>query len=72
MIAVHAGLEKSKGVEEQLKLLKARNTILPKVEQLSGRHDVWEMPKVTLAIQLFCRSLRLLFSFDELTWEDIF
>ncbi|CAL9194377.1 tyrosine-protein phosphatase RLPH2-like [Musa acuminata AAA Group] len=45
LIAVHAGLEKSKGVEEQLKLLKARNTILPKVEQLSGRHDVWEMPK---------------------------
>ncbi|RWW08308.1 hypothetical protein BHE74_00019210 [Ensete ventricosum] len=45
LIAVHAGLEKSKGVEEQLKLLRARNTILPKVEQLSGRLDVWDMPK---------------------------
>ncbi|XP_058107864.1 tyrosine-protein phosphatase RLPH2-like isoform X2 [Magnolia sinica] len=40
-----AGLEKTKGVEEQLKLLKARDTSLPKVEALSGRQNVWEIPK---------------------------
>ncbi|XP_077230435.1 tyrosine-protein phosphatase RLPH2-like [Tasmannia lanceolata] len=45
LIAVHAGLDKSKGVEEQLKLLKARDTSLPKVEALSGRKNVWEIPK---------------------------
>ncbi|XP_058107855.1 tyrosine-protein phosphatase RLPH2-like isoform X1 [Magnolia sinica] len=45
LIAVHAGLEKTKGVEEQLKLLKARDTSLPKVEALSGRQNVWEIPK---------------------------
>ncbi|KAG1330993.1 Serine/threonine-protein phosphatase BSL2 like [Cocos nucifera] len=45
LLAVHAGLEQSKGVDEQLKLLRARDTSLPKVEDLSGRHNVWEMPK---------------------------
>ncbi|KAL6988365.1 Tyrosine-protein phosphatase rlph2 [Sarracenia purpurea var. burkii] len=45
LIAVHAGLEKAKGVEEQLKLLKARDTRVPKVEALSGRKNVWDIPK---------------------------
>lgn len=45
LIAVHAGLERGKGVEEQLKLLKVRDTSIPKVEALSGRANVWEIPK---------------------------
>lgn len=46
MIAVHAGLEKRVDVKEQLKLLKARNTRVPKVEALSGRKSVWDIPEV--------------------------
>ncbi|KAK7392575.1 hypothetical protein VNO78_21018 [Psophocarpus tetragonolobus] len=45
LIAVHAGLEKGKDVKEQLKLLKARNTREPKVECLSGRKNVWDIPE---------------------------
>ncbi|WOL15512.1 hypothetical protein Cni_G24293 [Canna indica] len=45
LIAVHAGLQKLKAVEEQLKLLKSRDTSLPKVDQLSGRQDVWQIPE---------------------------
>ncbi|KAF8396444.1 hypothetical protein HHK36_018063 [Tetracentron sinense] len=45
LIAVHAGLEKEKGVQEQLKFLKARDTRVPKVEALSGKKNVWEIPK---------------------------
>ncbi|XP_047308082.1 tyrosine-protein phosphatase RLPH2-like [Impatiens glandulifera] len=45
LIAVHAGLEDGKGVEEQLTLLKARDTSVPKVEALSGRKSVWDTPK---------------------------
>ncbi|KAF2307600.1 hypothetical protein GH714_030075 [Hevea brasiliensis] len=45
LIAVHAGLEKGKNVEEQLKLLKAKDTRVPKVEALSGRKNVWDIPK---------------------------
>ncbi|XP_043691883.1 tyrosine-protein phosphatase RLPH2-like [Telopea speciosissima] len=45
MIAVHAGLEKNKGVEEQLKLLKSKDTRVPKVEALSGRKSVLEIPE---------------------------
>ncbi|GAB2300694.1 Tyrosine-protein phosphatase rlph2 [Dionaea muscipula] len=48
LIAVHAGLEKGKGVEEQVKLLKARDTRLPKVEALSGRKTVWDIPEELL------------------------
>ncbi|XP_059667476.1 tyrosine-protein phosphatase RLPH2-like [Cornus florida] len=44
-IAVHAGLEKAKGVAEQLKYLKARDTRIPKVEALSGRKSVWDIPE---------------------------
>ncbi|KAI8563100.1 hypothetical protein RHMOL_Rhmol03G0087400 [Rhododendron molle] len=45
LIAVHAGLEKGKAVEEQLKFLKARDTRVPKVEALSGRKSVWDIPE---------------------------
>ncbi|ONK77613.1 uncharacterized protein A4U43_C02F8550 [Asparagus officinalis] len=44
-IAVHAGLEKSKRVDEQLMFLRARDTSIPKVEDLSGRANVWEIPQ---------------------------
>ncbi|PIA39224.1 hypothetical protein AQUCO_02700420v1 [Aquilegia coerulea] len=45
LIAVHAGLEKAKGVEEQLKLLKGKDTSVPKVAALSGRANVWDIPE---------------------------
>lgn len=45
LMAVHAGLDKSKEVGEQIGLLKARDTSLPKVEALSGRKNVWKIPK---------------------------
>ncbi|XP_052171985.1 tyrosine-protein phosphatase RLPH2-like [Diospyros lotus] len=45
LIAVHAGLERGKGVKEQLQFLKARDTRVPKVEALSGRKNVWDIPK---------------------------
>lgn len=45
LIAVHAGLEKEKNVEEQLRYLKARDTSIPKVQALSGRKTVWDIPK---------------------------
>ncbi|KAL5545907.1 hypothetical protein UlMin_005594 [Ulmus minor] len=45
LIAVHAGLERDKDVEEQLKLLKNKDTRVPKVEPLSGRKNVWDIPK---------------------------
>nr|DAD48628.1 TPA_asm: hypothetical protein HUJ06_018565 [Nelumbo nucifera] len=46
LIAVHAGLERGKGVEEQLKFLKAKDTRISKVECLSGRKNVWDIPQV--------------------------
>ena len=46
LIAVHAGLEKEVDVKEQLKMLKARDTWVPKVQQLSGRKNVWDIPEV--------------------------
>ncbi|QCE05937.1 uncharacterized protein LOC114190621 [Vigna unguiculata] len=45
LIAVHAGLQKKVDVKEQLKLLKARDTRVPKVEALSGRKTVWDIPE---------------------------
>ncbi|CAI9097794.1 OLC1v1034290C1 [Oldenlandia corymbosa var. corymbosa] len=44
LIAVHAGLEKNRDVEQQLKSLKAKDTRIPKVQALSGRQSVWEIP----------------------------
>ncbi|GLT94662.1 hypothetical protein SLE2022_123910 [Rubroshorea leprosula] len=45
LIAVHAGLEKEKNVEDQLKFLKAREAWVPKIEALSGRKSVHDIPK---------------------------
>lgn len=45
LIAVHAGLEKGKSVEVQLNYLKAKDTRIPKVEALSGRKNVWDIPE---------------------------
>ncbi|XP_051130658.1 tyrosine-protein phosphatase RLPH2-like isoform X2 [Andrographis paniculata] len=45
LIAVHAGLEMSRSVDEQMNYLKAKNTKIPKVESLSGRRNVWDIPK---------------------------
>lgn len=57
LIAVHAGLEKDKDVQEQLKFLKARDTRVPKVEALSGRKNVWDIPKVMIHCLLFLQPL---------------
>ncbi|KAL6133569.1 hypothetical protein ACLB2K_065804 [Fragaria x ananassa] len=46
LIAVHAGLEKDKGVKQQLEFLKDRDTRIPKIAALSGRKDVWNIPEV--------------------------
>lgn len=46
LIAVHAGLEKGKDVEEQIKFLKGRVARVPKLEALSGRKNVWDLPQV--------------------------
>ncbi|PIN00137.1 Serine/threonine specific protein phosphatase PP1, catalytic subunit [Handroanthus impetiginosus] len=45
LIAVHAGLEKGKGVEEQLRYLKAKDTKISKVAALSGSKNVWNIPE---------------------------
>ncbi|KAK6942637.1 Calcineurin-like phosphoesterase domain, ApaH type [Dillenia turbinata] len=45
LIAVHAGLEKGKDVQEQLKFLRAKDTRINKVECLSGRKNVWDIPQ---------------------------
>jgi len=45
LIAVHAGLEKSVDLNEQLRVLRTRDTRVPKVPMLSGRQDVWNTPK---------------------------
>nr|ABK23265.1 unknown [Picea sitchensis] len=44
LIAVHAGLEITKSVEEQLNVLYNRDVTFPRVEALSGRKNVWEIP----------------------------
>uniref|UniRef100_M8AQJ2 Uncharacterized protein n=1 Tax=Aegilops tauschii TaxID=37682 RepID=M8AQJ2_AEGTA len=45
LIAVHAGLEKSLDLNEQLRVLRTRDTRVPKVQMLSGRQDVWSIPQ---------------------------
>lgn len=46
LIAVHAGLEKDKDVKQQLEFLRARDTRVPRIEALSDRQNVWNIPKV--------------------------
>ncbi|KAK9733770.1 hypothetical protein RND81_04G091000 [Saponaria officinalis] len=45
LIAVHGGLQQDKPVNEQLNVLKARDTSISKVECLSGRKTIWDMPE---------------------------
>ncbi|CAN6719766.1 unnamed protein product [Malus baccata var. baccata] len=45
LIVVHAGLEKDKDVKQQLAFLKAKDTRVLKIEALSGRKNVWDIPK---------------------------
>lgn len=45
LIAVHAGLERTIDLNEQLRVLRTRDTRVPKVQMLSGRQDVWDTPK---------------------------
>ncbi|KAF3795424.1 hypothetical protein EJ110_NYTH04955 [Nymphaea thermarum] len=45
LIAVHAGLVTKRDVESQLKMLRSRDTSQPKAANLSGRKDVWDIPK---------------------------
>nr|XP_028948878.1 uncharacterized protein LOC114821136 [Malus domestica] len=45
LIAVHAGLEKDKDAKQQSAFLKAKDTRVPKIEALSGRKNVWDIPK---------------------------
>ena len=72
LIAVHAGLEKSVDLNEQLRVLRTRDTRVPKVPMLSGRQDVWNTPKVSYYVILFlsispnkktCLTLAYLFLF---------
>eukprot|EP00850_Spirogloea_muscicola_P011608 SM000072S21242 [mRNA] locus=s72:603668:605206:- [translate_table: standard] len=44
LIAVHAGLLSTEPVEEQLNMLRARDVRQPRIEQLSGRGNVWKTP----------------------------
>lgn len=53
LIAVHAGLEKGRDVKEQLKLLKSRDTRVPKVEALNGRKSVVDIPEVIACCILY-------------------
>lgn len=53
LIAVNAQLKKKRGVEEQVAYLRATDTSIPKVEALSGRKNVWDMPEVFLPLAIF-------------------
>ncbi|KAJ7546082.1 hypothetical protein O6H91_08G024000 [Diphasiastrum complanatum] len=44
LIAVHAGLEKTKLLKEQLLVLRHRDVRVSRLEALSGRQNVWETP----------------------------
>ncbi|CAA7021959.1 unnamed protein product [Microthlaspi erraticum] len=48
LIAVHAGLENNKSVEEQLEILRAKDTSISRIEPLSGRRNVWDIPQELL------------------------
>lgn len=41
LVAAHAGLEGGETVDEQFKMLKGKDTQVPKVGPLSGRAGVW-------------------------------
>ncbi|XP_006652252.1 tyrosine-protein phosphatase RLPH2-like [Oryza brachyantha] len=45
LIAVHAGLGRSIDLNEQFRVLRTKDTRVSKVAMLSGRQDVWNIPK---------------------------
>ncbi|OEL19739.1 1,4-alpha-glucan-branching enzyme 2-2, chloroplastic/amyloplastic [Dichanthelium oligosanthes] len=51
---VHAGLERSIDLNEQLRVLRTRDTRVPKIPMLSGRQEVWNTPKNASANALCC------------------
>lgn len=65
LIAVHAGLEKEQKVDEQLKLLRAKDTSIPRIQPLTGRKTVWDIPQVkkTSKDPNFC--VKILLSFKK-------
>ena len=65
---MHAGLEKGKNVEEQLKHLKAKDTGVSKVEALSGRKNVWDIPQVIDQ----CSLLLIVCTLTELSFVELF
>ncbi|KAH9329474.1 hypothetical protein KI387_001582, partial [Taxus chinensis] len=44
LVAVHAGLEKTKSIEGQMNILYNRDPTFPRIEALSGRKNVWDIP----------------------------
>lgn len=56
LIAVHAGLEEKKSVDEQLEILRAKDTSIPRIEPLSGRRNVWDIPQVSKNIKDYIQS----------------
>jgi len=54
LISVHAGLERTIDLNEQLRVLRTRDTRVPKVQMFSGRQDVWDTPKVKKSASYFC------------------
>lgn len=69
---MHAGLEKGKGVEEQLKYLKAKDTRIPKVEPLSGRKNVWNIPEVIAYFQVLVKTRKVINTFFVLILSNYF
>lgn len=58
LITVHAGLE-SKAVDNQMQMLKTKDSKLPRIEPLAGRKNVWNTPPVreTNTYTLICSYL---------------
>ncbi|CAL9220219.1 unnamed protein product [Arabidopsis halleri] len=46
LITVYAGIEKGNNVEEQLNILRAKDTSIPKIQPLTGRKTVWDIPQL--------------------------
>lgn len=50
LIAVHAGFEEGHPAEEQLQRLRQRLPVVPRIEELSGRKNVYENLPVRFCI----------------------
>lgn len=53
MIALHAGLEKGKPVEDQLAALYKKDATVPRLETFFGRKNVWDIPEVSFMNSIF-------------------